>query len=128
MDVHPNNNRKSSAELSLPNSCLTATNDDDMQNNIENQVHDNDNDDDYMAEFYYDAHLNLEGIDKFEMYDIAFKNLTPQDRLHKVKEHMLVNPSLMLGIYKDIDLKEKYHVFLRKELDTLLEDPYYLIF
>ena len=37
---------------------------------------------------------------------------------------MLANPSLMLGIYNDLDLKEKYHAFLRKELDTLLEDSY----
>jgi len=37
---------------------------------------------------------------------------------------MLANPPLMLGIYIDIDLKEKYHPFLKKELDTLLEDPY----
>jgi len=37
---------------------------------------------------------------------------------------MLANPSLMIGIYTDLDLKEKYHAFLRKKLDTLLEGPY----
>ena len=37
---------------------------------------------------------------------------------------MLANHSLMLGIYTNIDLKENYHAFLRKELHTLLEDPY----
>jgi len=50
--------------------------------------------------------------------------LTPQDQLKKIKEHMLANPSLMLRIYNDLDLKKKYHAFLRKELDTLLENPY----
>jgi len=77
-----------------------------------------------MAKFDYDTYLNLEAMDKYEMYDIAFENLTPQDQLKKIKEHMLANHSLMLGIYNDLDLKEKYHTFLRKELYTLLEDPY----
>lgn len=120
MDVRSNNNIKYADELSLTNSCLIAINDDDVQNKvsvIENQVHDNDSDDDYyyyMAKFVYDAYLNFEAMDKFEMYDIAFKNLTPQDKHHKVKKHMLANPSLMLDIYNNLELKEKYHAFLRK--------------
>lgn len=93
----------------------------------ENQVHDNDSDDiddDYMTRIDYDAYLNLEAMYKYEIYDIAFENLIPQDQLKKIKEHMLANPSLMLGIYTDLDLKEKYHAFLRKELDILLKNPY----
>ena len=72
--------------MSLSNSCLTTANDDDMQNDlsiIENQVNDNDNDDDYMVEIDSDAYLNLEAMDKYEMYDIAFENLTSQDQLKK---------------------------------------------
>ena len=77
--------------MSLSNSCLTIVNDDNVQNDvsiIENQVHDNDSDDvddDYMAKIDYDTYLNLEAMDKFDMYDIAFKNLSPQDQLKKIK-------------------------------------------
>ena len=44
-------------------------------------------------------------MDKFEMHDIAFENLSSQDQLKKNKEHMLANPYLMLGIYTYLDLK-----------------------
>ena len=81
-------------------------------------MHDNNSDDDYyyyyMAQFDYDAYLNLEAMDKFEMYDIEFKNLTPEDQLKKITKHMLANPSLMLGIYNDLELKENNPAFLRK--------------
>ena len=87
-------------------------------------MHDNLVSDDYMAEFYCDAHLNLYAMDIFEMNDIAFKKLTLQYQFQKIKAHLLVNPSLMFRIYNDLELKEKYHAFLRKELDKLLEDPY----
>lgn len=90
-------------------------------------MHDNDNDatnDDYIVEFEYDANLNIEAMDKFYMYDISFENLSPQDQLKKIKENMLSNPSLMIGIYIDLDLEKKYHAFLRKEQDSLLEYPY----
>lgn len=63
----------------------------------------------YMVEC--DAHLNFEAMDKFKMYDIIFENLSPQDQIKKIKEHMLANPSLMSIIYNDLDLKEKYHIF-----------------
>lgn len=92
-----------------------------MQNDvliIENQENESDNDsdsdDDYMSEINYDVYLNLEVIDKFEMYDIVFKNLSSQHQLKKIKEHMLSNPSLMLRIYSNLDVKKNYHAFLKR--------------
>lgn len=123
-DMDIMHNRKSSDALSLPNLCLTSANDY-LQNNIENRVHDNDIDyDNYMAKFDCDAHLNMDAMDNFELYDIAFAKLTSQDQFKKIKEHMLTNPSLIFSIYNDFELKEKYHASFKKELDKLLEDPY----
>jgi len=68
-------------------------------------VHDNVISNDYIVELDCDAHLNLDAMDKFEMNDIAFQKLTLQDQFQKIKTHMLVNPSLMLGIYNDLELK-----------------------
>lgn len=71
-------------------------------------MNDNDSDsddDDDMVEIDYYEYLNIEALDKFDMYDIAFENLLSQDQLRKIKEHMLVNSYLMLGIYIDLDLK-----------------------
>ena len=67
-----------------------------------------------MFEFDCDACLNFDAMEKFKMNDIVFKKLTLQDQFQKIKAHMLVNPSLMFGIYNDLELKVKYHSFLRK--------------
>lgn len=39
-------------------------------------------------------------MDQYEVYDIAFENLSFESQLRNVKEHMLVNPSLLFLIMR----------------------------
>jgi len=54
-------------------------------------------------------------MDKYEMYDIAFKNLSFDSKLSKIKKHMLGNPYLLLGINTYPYLAKKYHEYVSGE-------------
>lgn len=66
-------------------------------------------------------------MNKSEIHDIAFKILSFQDQLKKIKKYIITNPYLLLDINIDLDLNEKYHEFFKrksfnKELNLLLEN------
>lgn len=77
-------------------------------NNQESPNYNENDDNDYIDEINYEEYLKLDSIDKYEIYDIAFENLSFNDQLSKIKEHMLANTSLLPGINIDHKLNKKY--------------------